>query len=245
MHRKTERPWGGATYTVRKYEFTWIVLSTLDDAATVRLLEPWLGSGLQLDELPVPRILTVTLAEGVKPDFEGMRNRLKAEVPGSSLDDHRAWVDRLNVMAWAMVAIGSAIFLLVMAATVTTVIFATRGAMSGNRDVVDVLHFVGADEKFIANQFQKHFLALGLRGALIGAVAAAFLFVALGVWSRYSVATPQGDQLSALFGTFSLSAGGYFGMLLVLIAVAALTALTSSWTVRKQVNLLQNYRKSG
>ena len=117
--------------------------------------------------------------------------------------------------------------------------------MSGNRDVVDVLHFVGADEKFIANQFQKHFLALGLRGALIGAVAAAFLFVALGVWSRYSVATPQGDQLSALFGTFSLSAGGYFGMLLVLIAVAALTALTSSWTVRKQVNLLQNYRKSG
>ena len=219
-------------------------VSTLDDAATVRLLEPWLGSGLQISELPVPRILTVSLAGDAKPDFDGMRSRLEAEVPGSSLDDHRAWVDRLTTMAWSMVVAGTAIFVLVMAATVTTVIFATRGAMAGNKDVVDVLHFVGADEKFIALQFQKHFLALGLKGAFCGAAAAVILFISLGLWSAYSVATPEGDQVSALFGTFALGWGGYFGMFLVLVVVAALTALTSSWTVRNQVNLLQNYRRS-
>ena len=31
-------------------------------------------------------------------------------------------------------------------------VFATRGAMAGNKDIVDVLHFVGADRKFIARE---------------------------------------------------------------------------------------------
>lgn len=219
-------------------------VDALDDEATVRLLEPWLGSGLQLSELPVPRILTVTLAADAKPDFENLRARLEAEVPGSSLDDHRAWVDRLTTMAWTMVAVGTAIFLLVMAATVTTVIFATRGAMAGNKDVVEVLHFVGADGNFIASQFQKHFLILGLKGAFCGAFGAILLFVVLSFWSSQSLATPEGDQISALFGTFSLSWAGYLGMVLVMVFVSVMTAMTSSWTVKRQVNLLQDYRRA-
>ncbi|MEL7429494.1 MAG: ABC transporter permease, partial [Pseudomonadota bacterium] len=219
-------------------------VETLDDEATVRLLEPWLGSGLKLEELPVPRLLTVSLGEGAKPDFAQMRIQLEAEVPGASLDDHRTWVNRLTTMAWTMVAIGTSIFLLVMAATVTTVIFATRGAMAGNRDVVEVLHFVGADGKFIARQFQRHFLMLGFRGAAGGALAAIFLFLVLGFWSSRAQATPEGDQISALFGTFSLEWSGYVGMLAVLFMVAGLTAITSSLTVRRQVNLLQDYTKN-
>jgi len=219
-------------------------VTALDDRETARLLEPWLGAGLQLEELPVPRLLTVTLAEGSRPDFAEMRTRLEQQVPGSSLDDHRTWVERLTTMALTMVVIGTAVFLLMMAATVTTVIFATRGAMAGNKDVVDVLHFVGADSKFISRQFQKHFLVLGLKGAASGAFGAISVFIVLGLWSSWSLATPEGDQISALFGTFSLGWSGYFGMLLVLALVALLTAFTSSITVQRQVNTLQNYRKS-
>lgn len=219
-------------------------VTVLNDKETARLLEPWLGAGLQLDELPVPRLLTVTLAEGTRPDFAAMRTKLEAEVPGSSLDDHRTWVERLTTMALTMVAIGTTVFLLMMAATITTVIFATRGAMAGNKDVVDVLHFVGADSTFISRQFQKHFLTLGLKGAASGALGAILLFVLLGLWSSGSLATPQGDQINALFGTFALSWSGYFGMVIVLILVAGLTAFTSSLTVRRQVNSLQNYKRN-
>ena len=101
-------------------------VTALNDAATARLLEPWLGSGLELSELPVPRLLTVSIAEETKPDFAAMRTRLEAEVPGASLDDHRAWVERLTTMAITMVIVGLSVFGLMMAATVTTVIFATR-----------------------------------------------------------------------------------------------------------------------
>lgn len=218
-------------------------VTALNNVETARLLEPWLGAGLQLDELPVPKLLTVTLADGAKPDFAKMREQLEIQVPGSTLDDHRTWVDRLTTMALTMVAIGTTVFLLMMAATVTTVIFATRGAMAGNKDVVDVLHFVGADSKFISRQFQKHFLILGLKGAASGTLGAIILFIILGLWSSSSLATPEGDQISALFGTFSLSWSGYFWMIIVLLLVALLTAFTSSFTVQRQVNNLQNYRR--
>ena len=49
-----------------------------------------------------------------------------------------------------------------------SVTFATRGAMAANRPIVEVLHFIGANDGFIAGQFQRHFLVLGLEGGLIG-----------------------------------------------------------------------------
>lgn len=220
-------------------------VTALNEAATARLLEPWLGTGLQLEELPVPSLLTVSIEEDANPDFEAIRARLEAEVPGASLDDHRAWVDRLTTMALTMVAIGVSVFVLMMAATITTVIFATRGAMAGNRDVVEVLHFVGADSKFVSGQFQKHFLVLGFKGAVIGGAAAIVLFFILSLWSSFSIATPQGDQISALFGTFSPGLVGYSGMLGVIAVVAILTALTSRWTVRRQIQILQDYNRVG
>ena len=218
-------------------------VTVLNATETARLLEPWLGTGLDLNELPVPRLMTVSLTPDAVPNFADLREKLKAEVPTASLDDHRAWVERLTTMALTMVVVGTAIFLLVMAATITTVIFATRGAMAGNQDVVEVLHFVGADSGFISSQFQRHFLMLGFKGALTGACAAIALFLILSFWSSASLATPEGDQISALFGTFNLSLSGYFGMIIVLFVVAALTALTSRWTVHNQVNRLQNYNK--
>ncbi|MBL4727733.1 MAG: ABC transporter permease [Rhizobiaceae bacterium] len=220
-------------------------VTVLNDNASAKLLEPWLGTGLNIEELPLPRLLTVIIDRDKKPDFVSMRAELLAKVPGASLDDHRNWVDRLNTMAWAMVMIGVSILALVMSATVLIVVFATRGAMAGNRDVVEVLHFVGADAAFISNEFQQHFLQLGLKGAASGAAAAAILFVGLGLWSGSGDATPQGDQIKALFGTFSLGWTGYVGIVVVLILIAILTALTTRITVQRYVNTLYSYNSTG
>src|SRR3954468_2218360 len=64
-----------------------------------RLLEPWLGSGLALDELPVPRMIVVRIAPGETLDLAGLRTQLVAQIPGASLDDHRAFIDRMRAMA--------------------------------------------------------------------------------------------------------------------------------------------------
>ncbi len=216
-------------------------VTLLDDEATARLLEPFLGSGLQLDELPIPALLTVEIKDGAKPDYAAMAARINAEVPGASLDDHRSWVDRLTTMARTTVLGGIVIFALVMTATVLTVVFATRGAMAGNKDIVEVLHFVGADRVFIAREFEHHFLRLGLIGSLSGGIAAIFVFLALGLWTSSMRSTPQADQMAALFGTFSIGGWGLFGIFLVAVGVAVLTGLTSRITVMRHVGQLETY----
>jgi cell division transport system permease protein len=216
-------------------------VTALDANETARLLEPFLGSGLQLDELPIPALLTVTIDESRPPDFVSISNQIKTEVPGASLDDHRSWINRLALMAQTTVVGGILVFLLVMTATVLTVVFATRGAMAGNKDIVDVLHFVGADRRFIAREFEHHFLRLGLMGSLAGGFFAICVFLLLGFWSSTMRATPQADQMTALFGSFSIGVGGLLGIFVVAVSVAVLTGLTSRFTVMRHVSMLETY----
>lgn len=218
-------------------------VAILDKAQTSSLLEPWLGAGVNIDELPVPRLLTVEIKQGARPDFVAIKAALTAKVPGASLDDHRAWMDRLLAMAWTTIIIGISILLLVLAATVLTVVFATRGAMSGNREIVEVLHFVGADSRFIAHEFQRHFLALAFRGALAGGAAAAMVFIALAFWSQASRATPQGDQVTALFGSFAIGWLGFAGIAAIVAVVSLLAAATSRFTVLSHIGGLEIYKR--
>lgn len=199
--------------------------------ATVRLLEPWLGSGLDLDELPVPRLVIVTIDPASPPDFSALRTALSAEVPQATLDDHRTWVDRLVAMANTTVTIGISVLVLMLSATVLSVVFATRGAMAGNDHIIEVLHFVGAEARFIAGEFRRHFLFTGMKGALAGGLAATIVFIVFSWWSSRNMATPQADQATALFGNFAIGATGYLGVALVVLAVGGLTAATSHLTV--------------
>ncbi|MDN2579777.1 ABC transporter permease [Aquibium sp. ELW1220] len=210
--------------------------SIVDSAATARLLEPWLGAGLDIDELPVPRLVIVTIDENAPPDFASMRQALRAAVPNVSLDDHRNWVDRLVSMARTTVLIGIAILVLMLAATVLTVVFATRGAMAGNGPVIEVLHFVGAESQFIAAEFRRHFLWIGLKGAAAGSLAAIIVFVMFAWWSSRNIATPEADQATALFGNFVIGTTGYVGVLFILALVAGLTAATTHFTVVARLN---------
>ncbi|EHK58028.1 cell division protein FtsX [Allomesorhizobium alhagi] len=203
----------------------------VDRAATARLLEPWLGAGLNIDELPVPRLVIVTIDEDSPPDFASMRAMLAAEVPSAMLDDHRTWVDRLVAMARTTVTLGVAVLVLMLSATVLSVVFATRGAMAGNGHIIEVLHFVGAEARFIATEFRHHFLLTGMKGAAVGGLAAVVVFIVFSWWSSMNLATPEADQATALFGNFAIGVTGYAGVALVVAVVGALTAATSHFTV--------------
>lgn len=200
---------------------------------SAKLLEPWLGTGLTLDELPVPRLIVVKIAPGAAPDIPQLRNTLAGQVPGAMLDDHRGWIDRMRTMAGSAVASGVGILLLMIAATVLSVTFATRGAMATNKTVIEVLHFVGAKDGFIAGNFQRHFLLLGLQGGAIGGGAAILLFALASFFSRWFAGSAVADQASALFGSFSIGFGGYVAVIVQIVLIAGVTAFTSRYTVNR------------
>jgi len=206
---------------------------------SARLLEPWLGSGAALQDLPVPRVIVVRLAPGATPDLALLRKLLTERVAGASLDDHRAWMDRMRAMANTTIFGGIGLLLLMLVAMMMSVAFATRGAMAANRPIVEVLHFIGAKDSFIANQFQRRFLVLGLEGGLIGSGAAIVLFILMGLAGKWGVGLPGGEQLAMLFGTFVLGVEGYAAIVAQAGLIALVTALTSRHTVHQTLRTVE------
>src|SRR3954470_23276400 len=202
---------------------------TKDESA--KLLEPWLGSGLSLDDLPVPRVIVARIGPGATLALAGPRSRVAQAAPSASVDDHRAWIERMRSMTGAIVFAGVGILILVIIATIISVSFATRGAMAANRPIVEVLHFVGAGDRYIANRFLRHFLRLGLEGGLIGGGAAMLTFGFSESIAGWFSGTPVGDQFAALLGTFSLRPSGYLVLAVQALAIAAITAWASRRTL--------------
>lgn len=199
-----------------------------------RLLEPWLGTGLDLSDLPVPRLIALTLSPDSRPDLAALRTALSEALPGvASLDDHALWLQRLSVMANTLAGIGIGVVALVLLATGLAVVFATRGAMAGNREVVEVLHFVGADDDYIAKAFQSRFFRLGLRGGALGAGAALIVCALAGLLARAWRSGPAGEEIAALFGSFQIGWRGYAVILLIGVIASLVTALVSRVTVRR------------
>lgn len=203
-----------------------------------RLLEPWLGTGLAFDELPIPRLIVVKLKDGQTADLGALRKALSDQVRNAVLDDHRVWVQRLATMAQTIVIIALVVLALVLVATALAVAFATRGAMAGNRDIIEVLHFVGASDGYIADEFQSHFLRLGFEGGALGGGAAVLFFVIARAAAAAWTATPGGDQIEALFGSFALGWAGYLSVVAVAVFTALLTGLVSRGTVRRTLRTI-------
>lgn len=197
-----------------------------------KLLEPWLGSGLDLSAIDIPRLVVVELADPAEADIAKLQRDLQA-VKGATLDTHAAWRQQLNVMAGTIVASGLLVLALIVVATVLAIIFATRGTMASNREIVDVLHFIGASNSFIAGEFQGRFLTIGFRGGIVGGVAALVFFFLIGITAGSMVPQEAGQQLSILFGRFALGLDGMLGILAVVPVIAAVTAITSRLTVRR------------
>lgn len=205
---------------------------------SARLVEPWLGVGLALDDLPIPRLIVVKLVPGAKPDFTALRRQLATQVATASLDDHRRWADSMRTMAGTAVAAGVAVFALVLVATVLSVTFATRGTMATNRPIVEVLHYVGATDGFVAAQFQRHFLVLGFKGGAIGGGAAIVLFGVAEAAKTWLAGTPGGDEIVALSGNFSIGVLGYLAILLQIVFMALVTAFASRHTVNRTLETI-------
>lgn len=210
----------------------------LSPEETGRLLEPWLGSGLDLSDLPVPRVVVLRLDGSGRADLAKLKRTLSDRIPTASLDDHRTWSRRLGAMAEGVMVTGIGLLVLVGLATVLCVVFATRAAVATNRAVVEVLHFVGARDGFIASQFQRHFLKIGAQGGLIGGLSATALFLAItylprtGLWAG-------GEDPSTFLGWLDPGPLGFAGIALAVVIVALATALTSRITVYRTLRTIQ------
>lgn len=194
----------------------------LEDKEVRGLLEPWLGKNVAFEDLPVSQLIDVTLDKAAPPDLAALGAKIAERVPGAALDDHRTWNERLKRFAHRLSALGLAVLLLIGLATVAIVVFATRAGLSANQETVEVLHLVGAQDRFIAREFERHFLWLALRAGAIGVLTALMTLGAAGFFAA------QGDVFLPE-GLFALS--DQIALVAVPLAAALVAMLTARLTV--------------
>jgi len=208
---------------------------TIGDAT--QLLEPWLGQTDAVAALPVPRLIAVELDRREPPDLEALRGELSRQFKGVTLDDHRRWQQQIRTITRSFALGGLAILLLVGAATTAIIVSATKSAMASNREIVEVLHFVGATDRFIAREFERHFLRLGVRAGIVGAVWAMLVFVAMPtVMEILGGGAVTIAEIRRLIGISTLDAMGYVLLGIVVLVIASLCMLTSRLGVYRILN---------
>ena len=163
----------------------------LTDDEQKALLAPWFGPDLPLDQLPMPRLIELTEADPGY-DAEGLRQRLVAEAPGASLDDHTRWRRPLADAAQKLRLLGGASVVLIIGAMAAMITLAANAALEANAQIIRVLRLVGARDTYIARAFVRRFTLRALIGATVGA-AIATLGVAL-----LPSADPAGGFLTGL-----------------------------------------------
>lgn len=208
---------------------------TKADAET--LLAPWLGTGLDLGALPIPRLIVLRVPDADRSKLGELGRYLRDEIPGASLDDHGGWQARLSRVATTLLGVAAAIVILVLGASGLAVAFATRGAMAGSREAVDVLQLVGARDGFIVRQFARRFLVLGAMAAAGGSTAAAISVPLLGV--AISLAAGVGGESATLVPELLPGWRGYLAMALTAGAVAGIAGLVSILTAKRFLRQLR------
>ncbi|HEY4944444.1 MAG TPA: hypothetical protein VII56_23650 [Rhizomicrobium sp.] len=145
-----------------------------------RLVEPWLGKGSLVAELPLPKLIDATITPGAGVNLIALGAQLKRAAPDSQLDDHGHWIARLKSLADTIVWSAWGILILIAIATAATVAFATRAGLEAQHDMVALLHQMGAQAGFIARAFERHYALATLGASAAGAFVAALLFVLAG-----------------------------------------------------------------
>jgi cell division transport system permease protein len=199
----------------------------LEPAETARLLEPWLGPSVSLDELPVPRLIDLRIDPEGEMDIAALRQKLASVVPGARLDDYRQWPQGMRAAARrieGILAAGITIALLLIA---VSAVFAVRMALMAGRSAIELLHLLGAADAAIARGFAIRALRLGLLGGVIGAVAALLTIVALsGAGSVVQLPAPPDANGVAAIG---LADWRVWGILIGVAFASGLITMASAW----------------
>ncbi len=189
------------------------------------LLEPWLGDLDNVRELPLPQLIDVKFKTASKKNFEEFSENLTTLVEDVIIDDHQVWLTRLLKLIQTLEAIAWIVLILIIIATIGTVVFTTQTGLAIHREAIEVLHLIGAPDKYIARQFALRAFGLGLKGGIVGLIIGVPLLLGLIYFAK--------KMEEFFFSTIKLEIFHWFllGTLPVLVGLIAM--LTAKVTVMR------------
>jgi cell division transport system permease protein len=201
----------------------------LDQAETAKLLEPWLGKSVPIDTLPLPRLIDIQISPATPINIETLRQQIESIVPNAQIDTNSSWLGDMGKFARRIEGVIGVGVVVVTLLIVTTVVFTARIGLAIHRSVIELLHLLGAQDAYIARQFQVHALWLGLRGGVIGDIAAAVTVAVLAPASRVLMV----PMPAATHGIFDWRL--WLLLIATLLAAGGVAMITARVTVLRQL----------
>ena len=188
------------------------------------MLPPGTSDGRLLAALPLPRLIEVAVDPRAAPNRSTIVARLATAAPEAVVGEPMAAtaaaatsIGRLRLLGWA----GGVLALMSLVAGSALVV---RASLIAQRETVRLLRSLGADEAQVARQFEQFAARNGLRGALLGFVAAIALLV---LFALIGSAWPEAELVEP-----RLALADWLRLVAVPVAAALLAAVAARLTVR-------------
>jgi len=158
-------------------------VKVISDQKIKKLMSPWLGSDVDMNALPLPKLLDVRLKDGKTFDYAATREALKDIAPYASIDNHGMWLKKLIKSARSLKILSLFILALVLTASVFSLFYAVGTSLRVHQNIIEILHIMGATDGYIARQYAHMSFIIGLISAAIGTVVAILALFAVSLFS--------------------------------------------------------------
>ena len=196
----------------------------LNDAEMAELMSPWLGTDAAISELPLPKLIDVTVDAARKPDLEQLKASLSTTVPSAILDSHRIWLDDLITLSNGVLDLIAFVLLMLLATVAITVIYTTKSSLSIQRSIISLVHMMGAKDLYITLKYSVYSFKYAFWGSAIGFALAVPVMLGLVVFLK---------SVSTFMLQASLSHTEWLALLSIPFGMAVLAFCTTFYTVQR------------
>ena len=170
-----------------------------------------------------------------------MQDQLAAAAPGTLVESHGAWVQRLAVLARSLQACAWLALGVVAAVAAAVVMVGVRTGLLARRESIEIVHGLGATDGYIARRFAARATLLAALGGFVGALAAVpVLLLLASLAAPFIAAAPAAPPAPAPGGAVAvwlallrtLPSELLFGLPVLPLATAVIGFLTAQATVR-------------
>jgi cell division transport system permease protein len=208
----------------------------LSDQELGELLRPWLGQGVDRLAIPIPAVIAVRLTDAAA-DLAPLSRRLSEVAPGTLMEDHGIWIRRLAVLARSLQACAGLALLLVAGVAAAVIAVVTRAGLSTRREAIEIVHGLGATDRYIAGRFAGRATLLTVVGATAGAVVALPILLTLAhLAAPFAGETTGTETLSDVLGTLPVPL--WLALPCLPLGAAVIGYTTAHWAVRRWLRRL-------
>jgi len=201
----------------------------LADNEIRKLIEPWMGSNIALETIPLPSLIDVKLND--KSNISELELELKKIEPSASVDNHTETKEDIKTLVKTANSFVSLLTSVIIALAIISIAGIVRSKLMIHKSEVETLHLIGASDEYIAKQFRHHTLRNTIKGSVAGLLTTLVILLIIGTVTK----TLNTD----LFSYIKIMPFEWLSLFIAPILIGSMIAhLTAQATVLKELSKL-------